>query len=553
MYKKYCLIANIVLIIPVLTTAMEVEKIEQKQIYIQTNDGATLLFSPNSTLFTKSAFLKAIILGKLKEKGTATYPIILQTIDRNQLLLINKFILKMTDSERLKQYLKTLDVDNLNQLIVAGNFLGVQGIFKPVAPYLIKQLQDPDVLNAWLNAGWNELLAEYEELSDHMKHHLVPMIKPILHYLEQKKSIPSDVLTGHKRQVFSVAFSPDGTILASGSEDRTIKLWDVKTGTEILTLTWHDKPISSVAFSPDGTILASGSWDGAIKLWDVKTGTEILTLGHDKSISSVAFSPDGTILAAGLGDYTIKQVKLWNVKTGTEIGTLIGDRGGSVTSVVFSPDGTILAAGSADHTIKLWNVKTGTQIGTLTGHDRYISSVAFSPDGTMLASGSWDHTIKLWDVKTGIKIRTTRHWNSVSSVTFSPDGTILVSSGSSNETINFWDVKTGTQIGTLTGHKGTTVYSLEFNPDGTILASGSGNPLSGKGAIRLWHLIDLQEIEQLSTLELLLIYAWQHTETINLEAYPELNTFYNQISDLAKTFMPQKTWWRRWLSVLWEK
>ncbi|MDJ0898785.1 MAG: hypothetical protein QNJ55_08230, partial [Xenococcus sp. MO_188.B8] len=144
---------------------------------------------------------------------------------------------------------------------------------------------------------------------------------------------------------------------------------------------------------PDGTILASGSFDRTIKLWNVETGQEIRTLqGHDGSVWSVSFSPDGTILASGSSDDTIK---LWNVETGQEIRTL-QRHDGSVFSVSFSPDGTILASGSFDRTIKLWNVETGQEIRTLQGHDSNVYSVSFSPDGTILASGSFDRTIKLW-------------------------------------------------------------------------------------------------------------------------------------------------------------
>ena len=535
MYKKYCLIASILLMIPFITTAMEVEVKPEEQkkiewIYIQTNDGATLVFPENSPLFTLSEFFRAIAAGKFVKQGTADNPIILPKIDGNQLMLIRNFIVRKKDPEKLKRYLQDLNINDLNQLIVANDFLDVQKLSESVTPYLIKQLQDPDVLNAWLQVGGNQMLAENKELSDHMKQHLARSIKPTPCYLQQKKSIPSDVLKGHLKVVSSVAFSPDGTILASGSWDDTIKLWDIKTGTKIRTLTGHKYWVRSVAFSPDGTTLASGSEDRTIKLWNVKTGTEIRTLtGHELVVTAVAFSPDGTTLASGSYDYTIK---LWNVKTGTEIRTLTG-HWKVVSSVVFSPDGTILASGSWDDTIKLWNIKTSTEIRTLTGHSISVNSVAFNPNGTTLASGSEDRTIKLWNVKTGTKIhKLTGHTDWVRSVAFSPDGTTLAS-GSEDRTIKLWNVKTGTEIRTLTGHE-LVVTAVAFSPDGTILASGSDDN------IRLWHLIDLQDLAQLSTLELLLIHAWQHAGIINLNTYPELNTIYNQASDLAKTLMPQQ-------------
>ncbi|MEB3278701.1 MAG: WD40 repeat domain-containing serine/threonine-protein kinase [Lyngbya sp.] len=241
-------------------------------------------------------------------------------------------------------------------------------------------------------------------------------------------------LTGHSNLVRSVAFSPDGRILASGSDDKTIKLWDVSTRREIVTLRGHLSLILSVAFNQDGSILASGSSNNTIKLWDVSTRMQIATLiGNPYSVNSVAFNQDGHILASGSDDNTIK---LWDVKTQTEITTLKG-HSHWVRSVAFSPDGRILASGSSDKTIKLWDVQTHQQIAYLT-HSDSVWSVAFSPDGQILASGSSDKTVKLWDVKTQTEITTLKgHSDWVKSVVFSPDGNTLAS-GSSDNTIKLW-------------------------------------------------------------------------------------------------------------------
>jgi parallel beta-helix repeat protein len=254
-------------------------------------------------------------------------------------------------------------------------------------------------------------------------------------------------LTGHTGVVLSVAFSPDGRLLASGSCGQRnsiggciqgeIKLWDVASGSLVRTLTGHTGVVRSVAFSPDGRLLASGSYDDTIKLWEVASGREVRTLtGHTADVESVAFSPDGRLLASGSDDETIK---LWEVASGSLVRTLTGHTD-YVRSVAFSPDGRLLASGSDDKTIKLWDVATGRLVLTLIGHTDWVRSVAFSPDGRLLASGSDDDTIKLWDVATGRLVLTLiGHTDWVRSVAFSPDGRLLAS-GSADKTIRLWDI-----------------------------------------------------------------------------------------------------------------
>ncbi|MBD2211403.1 serine/threonine protein kinase [Nostoc linckia FACHB-104] len=291
------------------------------------------------------------------------------------------------------------------------------------------------------------------------------------------------ILTGYSNSVISIAISPDGKTLASGSYDETIELWNIQlwniaTGKQIRTFT-NSGFVFSIAISPDGKTLASGGWETTIQLWNLATGEQIRTLtGHSDFVNSVAISPDGNTLVSGSSDKTIK---LWNLATGELIGTL-SEHSNQVSSVAISRDGNTLVSGSSDKTIKLWNLATGKEIRNLTGHSGFVRSVAISPDGKTLASGSSDKTIKLWNLATGKEIRTlTGHSDSVNSVAISPDGKTLAS-GSDDNTIKLWNLATGEEIRTLTGHT-ATVRSVAFNPGSKTLVSSSFDK-----TIKIWRL-----------------------------------------------------------------
>jgi serine/threonine protein kinase len=291
-------------------------------------------------------------------------------------------------------------------------------------------------------------------------------------------------LQGHSDSVDSVAFSTDGRTLASGSNDNTIKLWNVNSGQLLRTLTGHSDSVDSVAFSPDGRTLASGGYgnDHTIKLWDAASGQLLRTLllQEGASVFSVAFSPDGRTLASGNeGD----PIRLWDAASGQLLRTIEGPMG-SASSIAFSPDGRTLASGGGNRTIKLWDAASGQLLRTLQGHSDSVDSVAFSPDGRTLASGSIDHTIKLWDAASGQLLRTLQSTGYVRSVAFSPDGRSLASGGADN-TIKLWDAASGQLLSTLEGHS-WGIQSVAFSPDGRTLASGSGDK-----TIKLWDVSSL--------------------------------------------------------------
>ncbi len=291
----------------------------------------------------------------------------------------------------------------------------------------------------------------------------------------------------HSGWVTSVAFSPDGRRLVSGSWDRTVKSWDISTG-EQLTLGGKKKEIQALAFSRDGRFLAAENSSDNTALLDSTTGQEIRALATDKPLGtlgsdwvySIAFSPDDRWLASGIDD---KTVRIWDVKTGQKVRDLIGLHR-PVIYIAFSPDGRLLATGDDEKSIRIWDPSNGEQIYKLSGHKKVIYAVAFSSNNRWLASASADKTVKLWDLKSGREAHTLAgHGNVVTSLAFSSDGRWLVS-GSWDKTIKIWDVETGKEIQTLAGHD-HPIYSVAFDSRGRWLASGSED-----GTIKLWRLSD---------------------------------------------------------------
>ena len=192
----------------------------------------------------------------------------------------------------------------------------------------------------------------------------------------------------------AIAFSPNGTLLAAGGEDRSIQLWDVASGKLVRSLPGHSKGTLAVAFSPDGRWLASGGGDSAVKLWDVATGQPLRSMTAARWVRAVAFSPDGKILASAGED---RAIRLWDPASGQLVRTLTG-HSRWVRSIAFSRDGRLIASGGQDKLVKVWDVASGRETNNLTGHTEPVFSVAFAPDGHTLASGGADAAVRLWDL-----------------------------------------------------------------------------------------------------------------------------------------------------------
>ncbi|MEZ2232874.1 NB-ARC domain-containing protein [Microcoleus sp.] len=277
--------------------------------------------------------------------------------------------------------------------------------------------------------------------------------------------------------VLSVAFSPDGKTLATGGSNGTINCWDVSSWSIRQILQGNHSSVLGVAFSPDGKMLASGIGDGTVRFWDWSNGRCLLTLpAHKSQAWSIAFSPQGNILASG-GDDGI--LKLWDVSTGKCLKMFESDCR-QIRSVAFSPDGKTVARGGHDALIRIWDISTDRVASICSGHSQIVMSVAFSPDNQILASCSEDSTVRLWEVASGECFKTLQgHTSRVSSVAFRPDGKILASTGE-DCTVRLWDVKTGRCLKTVLGQS-NPVNSVVFSPDGQTLASSDR-------AVRLWNI-----------------------------------------------------------------
>jgi eukaryotic-like serine/threonine-protein kinase len=285
------------------------------------------------------------------------------------------------------------------------------------------------------------------------------------------------VLAGHSGIVSSASYSPDGTCIVTASDDKTARIWDTRTGTQLAVLAGHTAGVNSTAYSPDGARIVTASDDKTARIWDARSGKQLTVLsGHGNRVESAAYSPDGARIVTASAD---KLARVWDARTGAQLIALAG-HGESVFSAAYSPDGSRIVTASRDKSLRIWDARTGTQLAALSGHGATFESAGYSPDGTRIVTASDDKTARIWDARTGMQLTVlSGHEARVYSAVYSPDSSRIVTA-SLDKTARVWDTHTGAQLAVLSVHD-ARVFSAAYSPDGTHIVTASDDKTA-----RIW-------------------------------------------------------------------
>ncbi len=330
------------------------------------------------------------------------------------------------------------------------------------ARLLLKRVREREDLLAWTEREIARLLGGRLAIKGRVKKSHIP--------LEPR------TFSGHTEAVFSVAYSPSGRYILTGSVDKTARLWDAVTGEEVRQFVGHTGSIWTVAYSPNGRTIITASRDASVRLWDSASGKELHQFtGHTDTVWGVAYSPDAHTIVTGSFDRT---ARLWDLGTKRELRKFVG-HAAAVWGVAFSPDGRYVLTGSWDKTARLWDAATGKEVRQFTGHTGGVVSVAFSPDGSTILTGSLDSTARIWEVSSGKELQ--QFGGHIAfSVTYPPDGCFVLT-GSADKTAWVWDSTTGQEQRQFIGHA-DAVTSVAYAPDGRTALTGSADKTA-----RLWN------------------------------------------------------------------
>ena len=356
-----------------------------------------------------------VLLVHQKGKNSKSNPVVASMVTSEQLALLQEMLQKASNLEQFRQFYGSLSDDQQKSVLANALTLEMQGLASLVMSYMFPlEIQQQMGASIFQPAG---------------------IITPVVKYLENPEN-QKKVLGKHTAAVECVFYSPDGNYIVSGSDDKSLIIWDAKTGKKIRVLEGHTNLVSCLAYSPDGNYIVSGSVDKSLIIWDAKTGEKIKLLeGHTLPINCVAYSPDGKYIVSGSAD---ESLIIWDAKTGEEIKILKSQHKNAVSCVAYSPDGNYIVSGFEDESLVIWNSITGESIRVLKGHTEWVGSVVYSPDGNDIMSASADGFLIIWNAATGEKIKILKGSQSfVISAVYSPDGNDVVF-GTEDHSVTLW-------------------------------------------------------------------------------------------------------------------